>query len=258
MDHMDRPAGHGMCLFGEATAYLSHLPMFMSPHNYQAIFEVTLLKAGIDPLAVYVEDRKENPQRPEPTSKMYGWQPAEAFVLTELVTPNPNDTQHRPLLSSFKGDIFRGHFEDFHVHEKAGPPVPGLDNVVAHVENVVLFRELDTYAQAPPLLSQLEYFLIGKAEELFLVHVITQAPDFDQILGVQVEDHQFTDAELRQGVLVTFSERANSADQKINEQEQVSGRVLVPGQDGSQSLEVQLRAGSEFYFETDDLSPMQM
>ena len=43
--NMGEAANHGMLLFGEQAAYLSHLPMFGSPHNYQAIFEVTLSKA---------------------------------------------------------------------------------------------------------------------------------------------------------------------------------------------------------------------
>jgi hypothetical protein len=39
-DHPDPNATfgtHGMLLFGEETLYLSHLPMFMSPHNFQVI-----------------------------------------------------------------------------------------------------------------------------------------------------------------------------------------------------------------------------
>jgi hypothetical protein len=33
---------HGMLLFGADTLYLSHLPMFMRPHNYQVILEVVV------------------------------------------------------------------------------------------------------------------------------------------------------------------------------------------------------------------------
>src|SRR5215212_3920941 len=110
----ERPAFHGMVLFGEQTAYLSHLPMFMSPHDYQAIFEVTFSKEGTNPLAAYVEDRRGNPE-----SKMYGFAPiiretdddplTDAFILTDLVTPaNPHDPQSPPIRSSFKGDIYRG------------------------------------------------------------------------------------------------------------------------------------------------------
>ncbi len=255
---MEQPEFHGMALFGEKTAYLYHLPMFMLSHDYQAIFEVALSREGIDPLAVYVQDRQENPPgspgRPDPNSKMYAFTPIfeDPFILTDLITPaNPHDPQSPPLRSSFKGHIHRGHFESNHPHEKKGQVI--LDNVVAHVTNAVLFRKFNPHPQALP---QLEYFLFGKVQELFLAHVITgPAPDFDQILAVQVEDHQFTDDELRQGLLVTFPGRGNVADQRIQEQEQVVGQVQVPAQrsDGPHSLAVQLKAGTQFYFETDDL-----
>jgi hypothetical protein len=254
--HEDEASTHGMLLFGERTAYLSHLPMFSSPHNYQAIFEVTLSKEE-----AYTNDREAHPE-----FKMYSLVPTERFVLTDLVTFTSSGSPHtpQPLRSSFSGNIFRGHFETFHIHEKPESvppkPVPGLDDVVAQVTNVVIFRQLDTYAQAPPLLPQLEYFLFGKGQELFLTHVISQSPDFDQVLGVQVDDHQFTDDELRRGVLVTFPERTNSESQRIQEQEQVLGEVRAPGHSGSQPLAVQLKAGTEFYFETDDLesTPVHM
>src|SRR5215207_9138752 len=146
----ESPAFHGMVLFGEQAAYLSHLPMFMSPHDYQAIFEVTLSKKGTDLLAAYVQDRRENMERPHPESKMYGFAPiidefdqdplTDKFVLTDLVTPaNPHDPHSPPLRSAFKGDIYRGHFEDFHPHEKEGPKI--LDDVAAHVTNAVVFRK---------------------------------------------------------------------------------------------------------------------
>lgn len=259
--HEEAPAFHGMALFGEQTAYLSHLPMFSPPHDYQAIFQVTLSKDGVDQLPTYVEDRRANKQRPHPESKMYGFQPiinpadqdplTDAFVLTELVTPaDPRDPDSPRLRSAFKGNIFRGHFENFHVHEKEGPKI--LSDVVAHVENTVIFRKFDP---RKPGLPQLEYFLFGLPQELFLAHVITRPRDFDQILGVQVEGHQFTDDELRRGVLVTFPGRENSEARKIDEQEEVTGQVQVPAQrpDGPRSAEVQLKAGIQSYFETDDL-----
>lgn len=256
------PGFHGMLLFGEETAYLSHLPMFGHPqHEYQAIFEVTFSKAGTDPLAAYLKDRRTHLE-----ARMYGFAPiidekdedplTDAFILTDLVTPaNPHDSQSPPIRSSFKGDIWRGHFETFHEHEKGGEPVPGLESVTAHVTNAVIFRKFNIHQTLP----QLEYFLFGKARELFLAHVITDPPDFDQVLGVQVNGHQFTDDELRQGILVSFPGRENSVDQKIQEQEQVTGQVQVPAQrpDGPHSLAVQLKAGTQFYFETDDLAAKQ-
>jgi hypothetical protein len=250
-----------MLLFGEVTAYFSHLPMFHRNHDYQAIFEVTLSKAGNDPLASYLEDRRTHPR-----AKMYSFTPiidhkdkdplTDDFILTDLVTPaNPKDRQSPPIRDSFKGNIWRGHFESSPPMEhfiRRDEPVPGLDNAVARVTNVVLFRKFNPHAQALP---QLEYFFFGKVGELFLAHVITRPPGFDQILGVQVEDHQFTDDELRRGLLVTFPGREDSADHKIQEQEQVTGQVQVPAQrpEGPRSLTVHLRAGPQFYFETGDL-----
>ncbi len=38
----EKPGFHGMVLVGQRRAYLSHLPMFHSPHDYQAVFEVSL------------------------------------------------------------------------------------------------------------------------------------------------------------------------------------------------------------------------
>jgi hypothetical protein len=259
----ERPTFHGMVLFGEQTAYLSHLPMFMSLHDYQAVFEVALSKEGTDPLAGYQEDRRSHPE-----ARMYSFAPiidpedqdplTDAFVLSDLVTPaNPHDPQSPPLRSAFKGNIFRGHFETFHEHEKAESdppqPIPGLESVTAHVVNTVVFRKFDPRSQELP---QLEYLLFGKAQELFLAHVISGPPDYDQILGVQVEGHQFTDNELRGGTLVTFPGRENSADQKLEEQEEVEGQAQVPAEspDGPHSVAVRIKAGTQFYFETDDLA----
>ena len=50
-----------MLMFGEGAVYFSHLPMFMSPHDYQAIFAVTLTLQGSDPQAAYVQDRDQWP-----------------------------------------------------------------------------------------------------------------------------------------------------------------------------------------------------
>jgi hypothetical protein len=54
---------------------------------------------------------------------------------------------------------------------------------------------------------------------------------------------------------VTFPGRENSAERKIDEQEEVTGQVQVPVErpEGPHSVAVQLKAGTQFYFETDDL-----
>src|SRR5215211_283613 len=151
----DIPARHGMLLFGAQTVYLSHFPMFMSPHNYQAIFEVTFSKAGTDPMATYVQDRQEHPE-----IRVYSWDPKEAFVLEHLV---PRDAHH-PQGGSVKGSLVRGHFE------RDGSSTI-LTDVETNATRVIHFRQFDPHAQGLP---QLEYVLFGQAQELFLAHLITK------------------------------------------------------------------------------------
>jgi hypothetical protein len=121
----------------------------------------------------------------------------------------------------------------------------------AQVALAVVFRKFDPEADQLP---QLAYLLFGKGQELFLAHLITRPPDFDQILSVKVAGHQFTEEELRQGVQVTFPGRENSPEARIMEEEVVSGRVEVAGEDSPQTLEIELEAGVEFYFEAGELA----
>jgi hypothetical protein len=60
-DDQDEPATHGMAVIGQKSVFLSHLPMFGSPHDYQVIVEAELTKTGADPQQVYFDDRKQNP-----------------------------------------------------------------------------------------------------------------------------------------------------------------------------------------------------
>ncbi len=232
--------GHGMLVFGENTVYLSHLPMFMLPHNFQVILEAAFEGEG-DPYEHYLHDRRHE------GAKLYTLNPAEKFNLTDL-TVDPEDRDHpQPRRSRFNAKIFRNHFE------RPNTRPFELPDAVVRVTNVVLFRQLDTYRKAPPVLPRLEYFLFGKAQELFFAHVITQPPDFDQVLSVRVEGHEFTDEALRNGVLVTVLERPNSALERIKEGEQVVAEAQLAGEDGARA-EIQVEADTEFYFEERELS----
>ena len=240
----DRPSTHGMLMVGEETVYLSHLPMFMSPHDYQAILEVTLSDSGSDPQAMYVSDRRATGE------KVYTFVP-ERFVLTDLVSPDPKHAR----LSSFTGIPFRGHFE------KGGQPLPvttpgqpgdGQGSPCrVNVTAVVHFHKFDPDAEPLP---RLEYLLFGKGQERFLAHAITRPPDFDQILSVTIAGHEFTDEELRQGVRVFFPDRANSSRARLRETEKVSARIEVAEGKDPENLEVQLEVGTEFYFEAGELA----
>lgn len=228
--------GHGMLVVGEDSIYLSHLPMFMLPHNFQAILEVAFDGRG-DPHERYLHDRGQT------GAKLYTLNPTEQFNLTDLAV-DPADLEHpQPRRLSFNADIFRGHFE------KGGE---GIAHAAVDVTNVVLFRQLDTYGQAPPPLPRLAYFLFGKGQELFLAHVITQPPDFDQILSVKANGPGFNDEELRHGVLLTVPERANSISERIREGERVAAEARLVGA-APRTVEIQVEAVIEVYFEEGEL-----
>lgn len=226
---VDRVAVHGMLLFGEKTVYLSHLPLFgtTTPHRYQVILEVTLTKAGSDAQAAYVQDRRRHPG-----TKIYTFEP-EPFVLPDL---NSKDQPRR----SFNGTIFRGHFE------RNGVAIN--EDVTATVTRVIHFREFDPAAAG---LSQLEYFLFGKSQELFLAHLITKPPDFDQIVPVAKTDQPFTDEALGRGVPITFPGNANAPSKRIKASSQVIGQVKKA--DGSRA-QVKLQTKAELYFEAGELA----
>src|SRR5262249_32526344 len=92
----DGASVHGMLVVGEQTVFLSHLPLFHPPHNYQVILEATFSKPGSDPQTDYFNDRKRT------GTKIYTIEP-DPFVLPRLAAGDP--------LRSFKANVYRGHFE---------------------------------------------------------------------------------------------------------------------------------------------------
>lgn len=229
----DPPATHNMLIVGNDTVYLSHLPMFQEkgapsmPHRYQAILEVTIAKQSS-----YVKDRREHG-----STRIYTLNP-ENFVLPALVSSDP---QNKPLRSFKAMAIFRGHLE-------RDNRVRILQNVDVSVKNVIYFREFDPEDKKSP---QLEYLLFGKGQELFMAHVITAAPDFDQILTVKVTDHKFTNAELAKGVPVVFSGNTNAVASRLREKQRVAGEIKID--DAAAPKRIQVEVTREVYFEEGEL-----
>ena len=243
LEESDPPSTHNMLVVGGKTVFLSHLPMFddlsedksdyTSMHRYQVILEARFIRNRKDVTNIYTKDREANAGL-----KMYTLQPAR-FVLARLFTPNPGS----PKLRSFPATIFRDHLE------RNGETIQGLEDVVVSVNKVVHARKFDPSQEKPP---QLEYFLFGKGDELFLAHLITKPPDFDQIVGVKTIGHRFTDEELGRGVRMFLPERSNIAAQRIKENEQAKAQFQVAN--GSQVLDVPLQTGTEYYFEEGELA----
>jgi hypothetical protein len=228
----DGPATHNMVVLREKTTYLSHLPMFQEPdkgpmpHRYQVILEVTFTNQK-----EYVKDRQEQ------QAKLYTLTP-EDFVLPQLVS---TDLTRQPLRSFKANAIFRGHLE-------RPDRKPILFDEKLSVNRVVHFREFNGSAKPP---SELEYFFFGKGQELFLAHRITKAPDFDQILAVEVSGHTFTDEELAKGVPVRFPGRANAVGVRLKEKQRARGELQIGNPPASNEIQVEVRA--ELYLEEGEL-----
>ncbi|WP_067546106.1 hypothetical protein [Nocardia crassostreae] len=167
--HGDPPADdgtlgkHGMLVFGTvSTTYLSHLPMFMSPHNFQVVLEVGLDDRSADALAA---DRERG------FTGIHTSDPAD-FQMSEL---DPRDGG--PVRKTVPGTLVRGHFE------RGGEVI--VRNAVATVRAVVHFA--DVALDEPPSGRRLTYQCFGRAGELFLLHDILGRPNFDQVLAIRLE-----------------------------------------------------------------------
>jgi len=229
----DEESVHGMLIVGEQTVFLSHLPIFGSPHDYQVLLEAAFAKPGSDPQVDYFNDRKRT------GTKIYTLEP-ERFVLPRLAAAAP--------LRSFKANIYRGHFERFPT-QRAKEAARIAQNVDVNVTRVIHFRKFDPTAAKP---AQLAYLLFGKGAELFLAHVITTPPDFDHILSVKALNHKFTDGELSPGTPIVFPGKTNAVSKRIRGVEPVTGQTTGTG--GAAPKTLQLQPGIEFYFEQGELA----
>ena len=147
----DHPSVHGMLVLGSEKIYLSHLPMFHSPHDYQVIMEVKLSEKA---MRIYQETLKES------VSKVFTLVP-EVFVLPEMIQrPRP-----------FRAQLFEGHFE------REGKLI--VDDLEVEILRVVYFKKFNPLESRPKFG---QYLLFGNTQEQFLAHIITKRPDFDQIL----------------------------------------------------------------------------
>jgi hypothetical protein len=219
----EHPAVHGMLIVGTSNVFLSHLPMFHAPHDYQAIFEVALSEQGTDATAIYQEDRRTSGER------VYTWVP-KPFALPSLFTPGNAAPQ-------MQGTIFRGHFE------RGGTPITS-DRVRATVTRVLFARKF-TPSDAP--LSHLQYLLFGTTKEPFVAHVISRPPDYDQILSITMP--QPPSGWDGTSVVLEFPDRQNTHDERVREGDALDA-VVVPASTAALHLAVR----REFYLETSDLA----
>lgn len=224
---------HGMLLVGTDPVYLSHLPMFMAPHNYQVILKVSLddeVSGGLQNFRAHFGRDALFTVAPE------------IFAITEL---SPDDPA-QPARTEFRADVYKGHFEH-------GGDVIAAGTTV-RIDEVVYFRELPLPdAAEASARTDLEYLPFGDTDgEFFLAHRVTQAPDFDQVLLVTVSGARFTDTEVRRQGGPTFAipERADRPGDRLRSDEQAAAHSSA-GQHFQ--LDLDLAVLAELYFNEDEL-----
>ena len=227
----DQAGAHGMLVVGVDTVFFYHLPMFMSPHDYQVILEGKISHEGSDPQRTYREDRKSHVR-----TRVYTFDPV-PFVLPDLFPPTPQRKEIR-------GDLFRGHFEK--PPEFPAEPARIGTGVDVTIANVVFVQKL---LPLPTPLAGLEYLLFGKGTNLFLAHLITKKGDFDQIVSANVKGRQFGDDELRHGVRVQFAGKANTASEKLVEGKSVTGSAQI----SDKRVAIEIEPQVELYMSERDL-----
>ncbi len=147
-------AVHGMVLFGGEQLYVSHIPLYMTPHDYQALAKVTISSTG---LAAY---NKYNV-----SGQQYFTLAPKPFVLPQLLSG---------ALTTFKADLYRGSFE------QGGRVI--ASNVTVTVQKVEYQTRL---SKAAVPASSLTYLTLNDGENSYLAHKITAPNNFDHIVQIK-------------------------------------------------------------------------
>ncbi len=151
-EHLKDGAGfHGMLFFGQGdTFYISHLPMFHKPHDYQAIVEVRL-KPEVK--AKYQAELAKK-------GGYFTFAPEGNFVLPEQVISK------KPI----SGSLVQGHFE------RGGNELLNTD---LELVRVVFYKKIRPNDKKP---AKEKYIIFGKGDEYFMAHEVFQRPNVDEII----------------------------------------------------------------------------
>lgn len=219
---MPPESNHGFSLLGRKSLVLSHIPMFMPPHQAQLFLEVTLAgNAGENPTQIYLDDQAKT------KSTDY------VLVSDPLVLPTLGPKAAKRL-QTFTGKLYRGW--PFNNPNTAPVIVAALTvNVVRSIYFHVITDE--------KILKDLTYLAFASPETEYMVHKLVQPPDlskapkppdFVQILSAEIDGVKAE--KLRQVHEISFPGTANDLGHKLNAGQDASGKM------GGKKFRVQTRA----------------
>lgn len=152
----DRPSTHGMLLFGKASTYASHLPMFHAPHDYQVLLKLKLSNSSN-------AQTLESYEKAKTAGETFFTLVPELMDLTQIIDGNK---------TSFSAVIFSGHFE------RGGK---SLGTITVEIEKVMYSAKLK--GNQPPQTAN-RYLVFGEKGEYYASHLIQERPSFDLIASV--------------------------------------------------------------------------
>jgi hypothetical protein len=218
----DPPGFHGMLFFGQGdTFYISHLPMFHKPHDYQAIVEVRLKP---DVKAKYQAALAKS-------GGYFTFAPEGNFSLPDqLVGKKP-----------ITGSLVQGHFE------RGGNELLTTD---LELVRVVFYKKLNAKDQKPP---KEKYVIFGKGDEYFMAHEIFQRPNVDEIIPLP-KDYPLS-PEMKKDIQangLVFTDEIEVKDGRVTQRSDATPGVRGAG---IKAIKVQGKEFQykEFYRETGDL-----
>ncbi|MEV8539195.1 hypothetical protein [Streptomyces sp. NPDC051572] len=203
-------AVHGLVLLGTDTGtdsvYAVHMPTFTAPHDFQAVLRVTL-----------DTDTYRTARKRYGTSALFTVSPR-TLLLKDL---EPG--------ASFPAGLYFGRF---------GREGELLGEVRVEIEErPYVGHPTEPTIEPPPL----RYVLFGR-EQLYLAHVVTRPPDFDQVLTAQLAGEWLTLAGEQSASTVAIPGRPDDLTSRLHPGEQVT----VEG--------TELQVLAEVYLETADLA----
>ena len=158
----DPQSVHGMLLFGKNVTYVSHLPMFHAPHDYQVILKINLQDLPPSQAVIAYEAAKSS------GAALFTLVP-EALDLAKVIAG---------VKTSFMAEIFQGHFEQ-------GGQI--LGTVKVGITAIIYAKKLES---APVQSAFQSYVAFGDGGENFAVHLIKGKPNFDSVVAVSAPEHQ--------------------------------------------------------------------
>lgn len=153
------PAFHGMVLFGNNTHYISHLPMYHAPHDYQVVAQVSLITIPRSQTLEAYEQAKMEGQA------LFTVAPSMNFDLEELIAGH---------VKQIIANLYSGHFE--RGGQNLGPVQIKIDEIKYH-KKIFADDAKETF----------QYVVVtGEGGESFAIHKIGGRPNRDVIAQVSI------------------------------------------------------------------------